>query len=500
VNVRAYATRHADVLLACAVAITALVLYVISLPPWYAAWDTGELQTVAAILGIAHPPACPAFVLLGWLFVHVVPFANAAWRVNFMCSCTIAISAAFLVPIARAFGTSRVVATLCALAFALAAIPWRDATRAEVQDVALVFRVLALFFALRYARDGSARDFFAMALATGLAGATHGISLLLLPGLAILIASRRTFSLRLLALGAAGVAVGLLPYAYLPLRSAWIVAHGLDPTVAIGLPPGLPFWNYDDPHTWPNFVRVITGADFDVHSGFAGFFALGDYPRFGTALVNHVKDTYGIPGLLLAAIGAGAFVVRRDARGIAIVLCALLPVPYTESYVELQDPDRYYLFTLWCSGIALGSGFELVLALFRLESRSVLRFAFWGGLVASFLTVATNRQQMFDQALDNTAPTYVADMKSITPDNAIVLAEWAYSTPLAYAAYVDNSLGNRIVVASSPQQYVSYIGTWLQTRPVYLVAFSDDVTMPGFRLDLIRQGPYFVYQITKAHT
>ena len=499
-NVRAYAARNADVLLACGVAVAALATYVASLPPSYAAWDTGELQTVAAILGIAHPPACPAFVLLGWLFAHVVPFGNAAWRVNFMCSCAIAISAGFLVPIARMFGTSRVVATLCALAFAFASIPWVDATRAEVQDVALLFRVVALYFGLRYARDGSARDFFAMALATGLAGATHGISLLLLPGLAILIASRRTFSLRLLALGCAGVFVGLLPYAYLPLRSAWIASHGLDPTVAIGLPPGLPFWNYDDPHTWPNFVRVITGADFDVHSGFAGFFAIGDYPRFGTALVNHVKDTYGLPGLLLAAIGAGAFVVRRDPRGIALVLCALLPVPYTESYVELQDPDRYYLFTLWCSGIALGSGFELVLALFRLESRSVLRFAFWGGLVASFLTVATDRQKMFEQRLDNTAPMYVSDLKSLTPDNAIVLAEWAYSTPLAYAAYVDDALGNRVVVASAPQQYVSYIDTWLRTRPVYLVSFSDQVTMTGFHLDLVKDGPYYVYAITKARS
>ncbi len=499
-NARAYVARHADVLLACAVGLAALVTYVASLPPSYAAWDTGELQTVAAILGIAHPPACPAFVLLGWLFAHGVPFGNAAWRVNFMCSCAIAISAAFLVPIARTFGTSRVVATLCALAFAFASVPWRDATRAEVQDVALVFRVLAIVFALRYARDGSAREFFAMALATGLAGATHGISLLLLPGLAILIASRRTFSIRLLALGCAGIALGLLPYAYLPLRSAWIASHGLDPTVAIGLPAGLPFWNYDDPHTWPNFVRVITGADFDVHSGFAGFLALGDYPQFGTALANHIKDAYGIPGCLLAAIGAGAFVVRRDPKGIALVVCALLPVPYTESYVELQDPDRYYLFTLWCSGIALGCGFELVLALFRLEPGSVLRFAFWGGLVASFLTVATDRQRMFDQRLDDTAPMYVSDLKSLTPDNAIVLAEWAYSTPLAYAAYVDGSLGNRVVVASAPQQYVSYIGTWLQTRPVYLVSFSDDVTMTGYRLDLVKDGPYYVYAITRARS
>jgi hypothetical protein len=65
---------------------------------------------------------------------------------------------------------------------------------------------------------------------------------------------------------------------------------------------------------------------------------------------------------------------------------------------------------------------------------------------------------------------------------------------------VDDSLGDRVVVASAPQQYVSYIGTWLQTRPVYLVSFSDQVTMAGFHLDLIKDGPYYVYAITKARS
>ncbi len=490
--------RHADAYLGIATGLVALAFYSATLPPSFAFWDTGELQTVAAILGIAHPPACPAFVLLGWLFAHVLPLRNAAWRVDFMCACAVATATAVLYLSARYFRVSRAAAAVCTLGFAFAAVTWKDATRAEVQDVALLFRVLALYLAFLYARSGSARAFFGMALATGLAGATHGISILLVPGLAIVVLSRGIPSLRLLGLGALGVAIGLLPYGYLPLRSAYIYAHRLDPTLSIGLPVGLPFWDYDHPSTWTNFMRVLTGADFDVHSGFAGFVDLAAYGRFGAALVTRAYGAYGYLGCLVAAIGAGALVVRRDARGIALVIVALLPVPYTESYNELQDPDRYYLFTLWCAAIATGVGIDLLLELFRPAARSPLRYLFLGGLIASFAAAAPSRQSMFDQAGDNGAPNYVADIESLTPDNAIVLAEWAYSTPLAYAAYVNGSFGNRIPVASGPDQYAALIPGWLRTRPVYLVSFGDDVTLPGLRLDKIRDGPYYVYAIARG--
>jgi hypothetical protein len=309
--------------------------------------------------------------------------------------------------------------------------------------------------------------------------------------------SRGVPPVRLLALGAAAVAIGLLPYGYLPLRSAYIYAHRLDPTLALGLPVGLPFWDYDHPSTWTNFMRVLTGADFDVHSGFAGFLDIGDYGRFGEALIRRVFGAYGYVGCLLAAVGSGVFIVRRDPRGIALVVVALLPVPYTESYNELQDPDRYYLFTLWCASIAMGVGFDLFFGLFRIDARNVVRYLFLAGLVASFVAAAPDRQSMFDQAYDYGAPAYVADVKALTPDTAIVLAEWAYSTPLAYAAYVENSFGDRTVVSASPTQYLSYVAGWLRTRPVYVVSFSDSLTLPGFRTSEIKDGPYYVYQLTR---
>jgi len=489
--------RGADLALAAGVGLVALGVYLASLPPSFAFWDTGELQTVASILGIAHPPACPAFVLLGWLFAHVLPFGDSAWRVDLMCACATAASVSLAYCVARSFGVSRAAAAIVSLGFAFASVPWRDATRAEVQDLALFFRAFAFYCALRFARSGSSRAAFATGLATGLAGATHGISILLVPGLALVVFSRGVPRARALALGLGGVVIGLTPYAYLPLRSAWIASHHLDPTVALGLPPGLPFWNYDDPETWHNFVRVLTGADFDVHSGFAGFIEFSQYGAFAQGLGTRIVGAFGPLGILAAAIGAGAFFARRDPRGIALVLVALLPVPYTESYNELQDPDRYYLFTLWCAAISIGVAFELVLDLFRLAPRSLVRYAFLAGLIATFVAASPNRQELFAQANDRGAPEYVDEVKALTPDNAIVLAEWAYSTPLAYASYVNHSFGDRIVVASAPDQYTPLIAGWLATRPVYFISFSDHLTIPGYRVTLLKDGPYYAYQIAR---
>ena len=485
-----------DTFVAVALACCALALYVASLPPSFAFWDTGELQTVAAILGIAHPPACPAFVLLGWLFVHALPFGEPAWRVNAMCAVAVALATGLLFGALRSLGVPLLIAILCTCGFAAASVPWRDATRAEVQDVSLAFRAAAFVFALRWYNGGLRRDLFLAALATGLAGATHGIVLLLLPALAILFVARPQWrTVRGLALVASGIALGLLPYLYLPLRSAAIARGHFDPTLALGLPVGMPFWNYDDPQTWPNFVRVITGADFDVHSGFAGFVNIGAYPQYAAALVRNVSGAYGLPGCILAALGGGLLIARQRVVGGALVLAALLPVPYTESYNELQDPSRYYLFTLWCAAIAIGIAFEFVADLVGMVPRSIGRFALAAALVASFVGASPDRPSYFAQRDDRSAARYVDDVALRTPRNAVIVAEWAFATPLAYAAYVERRLGERIVVSASPSQFAMLYGGWLRTRPVYIVSFDDALALPGYRVETIMNGYVHAYRV-----
>jgi hypothetical protein len=38
----------------------------------------------------------------------------------------------------------------------------------------------------------------------------------------------------------------------------------------------------------------------------------------------------------------------------------------------------------------------------------------------------------------------------------------------------------------------------LKTRPLYLVSFGDDVRIPGYTLQMIKDGPYYVYEIKRG--
>jgi len=493
-----------DGIVSCALGLAALGLYLACLPPSFAFWDTGELQTVAAILGIAHPPACPAFVLLGWLATRIVPFGDPAWRVTLVSALSLAASAGFAFATARRLGAATVFAVLGGLAFATASVVWRDATRAEIQALETLLRAAALWFALAYLDRGRVRDAFASGLALGLAGATHGIALLAVPSVILLLGARcvrRRMAWRAVGVVALGVVLGLLPYAYLPLRSAFVAAHGLDPTVALGLPPGLPFWNYDDPHTWPGFVRVVTGADFDVHSGFAGYLDPSDYRRDAAALAAQVAEAFGAPAAWLALLGIVALAARRAIVAGALLCAAFLPVPYTRSYSDLQDPTRYYLLALWVAAIATALGLQAILDVLRARERlprvAARVVAGAAALVVAWSCAASapDRGKYFAQRRDRTAPRYVAAVLDATPSNAIVVAEWAWATPLAYAAYVQHRLGDRVVVSASPTQFESHYPGWLRERPVYLVTFDSALHLRDFVVTPVVNGYFHEYRL-----
>ena len=55
----------------------------VTLAPDVLAADSGELQVVAAQLGVAHPPGFPLYVLLAHLFTRL-PIGSPAYMVNLL--------------------------------------------------------------------------------------------------------------------------------------------------------------------------------------------------------------------------------------------------------------------------------------------------------------------------------------------------------------------------------------------------------------------------------
>src|SRR6476619_46600 len=71
------------------------VLYLLTLAPSVAMWDTGEYMAAAKVLGIPHPPGNPFFMLLGHVFASLpIPVSYAA-KINIMAALASACSAGF---------------------------------------------------------------------------------------------------------------------------------------------------------------------------------------------------------------------------------------------------------------------------------------------------------------------------------------------------------------------------------------------------------------------
>src|SRR5215470_16567853 len=78
---------------ALAVMAVALVLYLVTLAPSTAMWDTSEYIAAAYTLGLPHPPGNPLFVILGRVF-SILPIATTvAVRINILAAICSAISA-----------------------------------------------------------------------------------------------------------------------------------------------------------------------------------------------------------------------------------------------------------------------------------------------------------------------------------------------------------------------------------------------------------------------
>jgi hypothetical protein len=70
-----------------------MVLYVLTLSPETAMWDTSEYIAAAYTLGIPHPPGNPMFVLLGRVFTLLPIAPSIAMRVNLLAAVSSAVSA-----------------------------------------------------------------------------------------------------------------------------------------------------------------------------------------------------------------------------------------------------------------------------------------------------------------------------------------------------------------------------------------------------------------------
>jgi hypothetical protein len=213
------------------------LLYLVTLGPSTAWWDTSEYIAAAYTVGLPHPPGNPFFVLLGRVF-SILPIApSVAARVNLLAALCAAVSAGlwFLI-------TDRVLASwitqrwqriagsaLSALIGATAFTVWsQSVVNEKVYTVALVGVALIAWLTVRWCDypDGPHADklLVLIAFVLGIGYANHMAGFLAAPSVAAAVVLRRPATLlrwRLLLGCTAALALGITPFATQPLRSAY---------------------------------------------------------------------------------------------------------------------------------------------------------------------------------------------------------------------------------------------------------------------------------------
>ncbi len=459
-----------------------LGLYIATLSPGVDFWDIGEMQTVPYLLGIAHPTGFPLVVLVGWAFTHVVPVGNPAWRMSLLCAIATAAAARALYTLVRdATGDARV-AVASALAFAAGDVVWTRAVRADVHDVALATIAVALATAVRAGRTRDPRRLGWAALAFGCGLAVHPIAALALPCALIfawpaLRAARAGARVRALGLAVAPLAL----YAYVPLRSAYVEAHGGDPGRELGLV-GSAIFDNGAPSSPQSFWRYVTGAEFTPLRAFARATSAGGVERALAFAHDIVYRNDGYVMLAFALVGLAVVLATQPRLGVGLATLPLGTAAFVANYAAESDVARYGLAALWALGACAGIGAWWLARALAGESPRLVRHApaFAAAALACALLpgIAGVAQDVGRRSGLDDARALGPEIVRRTADGSLVIATWNFATPLAYERYVARTLGRRRLACGWPHDFAGRYDGW-RTRygHVYFVlARAYDVT------------------------
>jgi hypothetical protein len=485
------------------VGVVAFVAARLAMLPGLGYWDTAELQTVAPIMGTAHPTGFPTYVLLGWLANMVLsPFGEPALRMNLFAALSVAVAAAVTVDLVRALTRSLTMGILAGLGLALTDIVWAIGTQAEAHALhlallAIIVRLLVAWEARVQAdHPGADRMLVAAAAVFGLAIGNHSLTLLLaLPvGLYVLAVEpgilRRPGLIARCALVLGAVVV--LVFLELPLRAGPFRA----PLV------------YGRPETWDGFWYIALAEQFRGSL----IDPFGDLGGKAADLMDRLVGSFGIlTALLPVAFVATALRLPRYAllSGLATAITCFFAASYENAEIE-----RYYLGPVlfaWTWIAVLAS--MLVAAMSMTVERPpgttdegdgaagtrprppgldpVLALGMAAALLVPTALALPQRHAAVDRSWDVAARRWVdRTLDQLAPD-AVIVSWWSYSTPLWYAQHIEGRRPDVFVVDDRTRldqdlgDVTDVIDANLPSRPVYLIRIdAPEIIALGRRYEL----------------
>ena len=512
-------------------AFAVLALYVLTLAPETAMWDTSEYIAAAYTLGIPHPPGNPMFVLIGRVF-SILPIApSVAMRVNLLAAVSSAVAAGmwFLI-------TERVLVgwfaarwqriaggSLTVLIGATSFTVWaQSVVNEKVYTVSLALLAIVAWLTVRWCDDpdGPKADkvLILIAYVLGIGYGIHMAGMLPAPavGLAILIRRPKTIlRWKLLAACVGVLLLGITPFATQPIRAAHFPAvNEGEPTGCrekIGL--GCTFskqtytafmYNFNREQYGKPSLSDRRGTPFSAQIGMWWMYFKWQWVRDAHSEHQRLQGALAAVFLVLGLLG-GWVHYKRDPQSftffgplmftLTLLLIYYLNFLYGASQApelgdsverEVRDRDYFYLwsFSAWSVWAALGLTYvwESLAALFGSESRKladgskveVPKARNWAitapVLLLAVVPLFANWNSASRRGETDTADFAVDLLNSVEPYGVLVTVGDNDTFPLWYAQEV---LGVRrdVLVANTSLMNTDWYARQMIRRPV--VAYDE---------------------------
>ena len=392
-----------DSLAATAVALTTFAIYVAGAARTIYVGDSGELVTAVATLGIPHPSGYPLYVLLGKAFTLAIPFGSIAFRMSLFSAVCAALSCAVAYALARAWSLRRDAAFLAAGLLAFSPSFWSQANIQRVYSLNALFVVTATLAATRWLRGRRDSQLAVAFLLCGLGAANHTFMALYAVALGVYVTAvdlrvlvePASFARRALTVFGPFF-VGLLPYAYLPLRSR------MNPRL-----------DWGDPETFAGFRDVVLRDDFWER---AWMESASDWWPILTDYAGSLATELAWVGAALALVGA-AVGMRRGVPVfllLSIMLANVLAIGLHGSRSDIFIWHRYYIPSYICATMLAAAGWDLVSQ--RLPARAC------AAVIALPLALLISGHRDFDRSRYRIAEDFARTVLDAIPPGAHLIA------------------------------------------------------------------------------
>jgi len=221
-------------------------VYLLTIIPTAIDQDSGELVTVAHVLGVAHPTGYPLWTLLGRGFDALPMGSTSAFRVALLSAISAAGAAAMVCWMTMAMSGVALAGVFAGVAFGVWFPTWSQAVRAEVYAFEALLFGLFLVILWRWQEERSPRWLIWLSAAGGLVAMHHRTGFLAAaPALFVALWLTQPRRVRSYAWAAAAFVAPFLFYLYLPIRAA-----------------ANPPLNWGKPDTLERFIAHVSGRQY----------------------------------------------------------------------------------------------------------------------------------------------------------------------------------------------------------------------------------------------